>query len=545
MRYKLAAAAVLGALTLFLVAATQPPTSANIQRTVYTDPAYPLVIDQPPGQYTASGDQAVVQRTPVVSVDATYGITERLETSSGTNGTATASNGLFTCSTSADVGSYAEIRSARAVRVRPGEGATFRFDAAFSSTHPLNSLQAAFAFNAVAAYGFGYDGTNGFGLFRRYGGAIEIRRLTLSAGASGSESITVTLDNVPIAVTVTSGSTTLNAFEIASDADFATGGWDAWSNGATVTFIASTGAGAKSGAYSYVNNTGGGTSAGTIASIQAGASNTYEWVYQDEWSDDQVDGRWATVLTNASRMTLDPTKLNNYEIRLASGEGPALFYVLGDADSTHPGEPILVHTMSRANDATTPGARTPAYNVGWTAASLGSAAAMTVAGSFAMGAIDGERASEWNSKAASGVNASVSSSMWVNVLAIRNRGEFASTVNLAEIWPEAVAVFTDSTKGAEFRLLRNPTFDTSSVKPAWTYLDQTNSLAVYATEALPYTDQGEQIYTGVAGNTSAANISLANIPLVLGRGDVLSIAAQVVSGASSSVTAAMTWQEDY
>lgn len=347
----------------------------------------------------------------------------------------------------------------------------------------------------------------------------------------------MTLNDVEVTASLTSGSTTLNAHQIASDADFATASWDSWSNGATVTFIYAGGVGAKAGTYSLATS-GGGTAAGTFSRIQAGADNAYEWTYQSAWNYDHMDG------TGPSGMTLDPTKVNNYEVRLAPGAGPVFYYVLGDADSTTPGEPILVHATLRGNSATSSNTRTPSFNVGWTAASLGSSTALTVQGSYAMAALDGPRASSWNPRGIGGTNAAVTTSTWVNVLTIRNRGEFGATINLGEVWPERLSVYTDSTKGARYRLLRNATLDTGSVTPAWTYLDSTDSVVEYTEGAMPFTAQGEVVLAGVAG-TTAANLDLTNLEIVLERGETLTLGALVISGATSQVTAAMSWREDW
>src|SRR6056300_1728137 len=71
---------------------------------------------------SAFGEAIAIPITPVLQLDGLYGLDPRqFETFTATGGAATTTNTLMQCSTGTSIGGYGVIRSARAVRYRPGQ----------------------------------------------------------------------------------------------------------------------------------------------------------------------------------------------------------------------------------------------------------------------------------------------------------------------------------------------------------------------------------------------------------------------------------------
>ena len=99
--------------------------------------------------------------------DFAYGLNSNVVSSSVTgSGTATSSNQMAVCSTTATTSSSATIRSVRTAKYRAGQGINARFTAQFT-TGVANSAQYAGLFNAQDGYSFGYNGTQFGVLYRR------------------------------------------------------------------------------------------------------------------------------------------------------------------------------------------------------------------------------------------------------------------------------------------------------------------------------------------------------------------------------------------
>ena len=174
--------------------------------------------------------------------------------------------------------------------------------------------------------------------------------------------------------------------------------------------------------------------------------------------------------------------------------------------------------------------------VGWVSASMGSTTNLTVAGASAMMAMQGRGVRD-NVFGGYGVASGVTTE--TQVLSVQVRREFGNRACVAVVIPKILSVATDSTKGAVFRLLLNPTVSGTT---AHAYVDQTNS--VCSTDTAGTTASGGRLI-GVysVGPSGRASIDLDGLNDVLVSGDELVITAQVTSGAASEMTAALTWSE--
>lgn len=481
-----------------------------------------------PSERSAFGELQVASPTPVLQIDAIYGLLDTdVETFSATGGSATASGSLFTVQSGTSVGGYGVIRSVRGLRYRPGQGGLARFTAAFDTPVAL-STQRAGLFTSTNSLEFGYDGTS-FGILRRCCGELEIQTMTVTAAASGAETATITLAGVAQAgCAITAGDVQHNAAEIA-ECTFT--GWNAYSNDDEVTFVA-TSVGDKTGTFSF--SAGAGTATASFVETTAGAAVTDDWTYQADWNVDPMNG------TGPSRMTLDHTMLNVYQIAFQYlGAGAVVFAI----EDTETGRFQEVHRVKYANTSTVPSLTNPSMPIGWTAASLGSSGTnMTVTGASAAAFVQGAIAPRRNPEGV--VDTEAVGSSFEPVISIRNRAVFAGTVNQTEVFPATVRVGIDATgnKPAEVQLILNGTLTGGTALPEWVYRDVNNS-------AVEYDVTGDGVSGGIvvaAGAVSAGGtlvFDLKELGLRVERTETFTVAAAFSSG-SGDITASVTWLEE-
>jgi len=481
---------------------------------------------------TAFGEVMTAQLSPIVGIDAIYGLlaTDHETFTDGASGSATASGSLFTCATGTTIGGYGVVRSRRLLRYRPGVGARFRFTAKFDAG-VANSLLVAGAFNSEDALFVGYSGTT-FGFMRRIAGGAHITRLTVTNGATGAETITVRLDGVDFAVAASGALTAAATAELIAER---VGGYTGWthdtsptSNGSTVTFIQGT-PGATSGSFT-LTSTGG--AVGTFATVQTGAANDSAtgFVARTSWNVDTLDGSRGPL--NPSGMLLDPTKLNVYEFVLPYlGAGTIILRVMNPQ-----GEMIVVHLLQYPNSATTPSLKNPTLRLGWVAASLGSTTDLTVSGASAAAFLEGKESTTRDPFSTS-TTFSAGTTEYV-ALAVRVRGEFGSKLCHRIVLPFSAFLGVEtSNRVVQARVILNPTL-TGTVN--WGYVDQTLSAVEYATPTTLAPSGGRTIATSVV--VSGDSIDLERLGQRLRPGDVLAVAVQTVTS-SSTVAVSVNWQE--
>lgn len=489
------------------------------------------------GPLDAFGDMATSQASPVVQIDAVYNLrTSDVETfidSSPGTGSVTTSGSMFVCQTGAGVGGYGVVRSRRLIRYRPGQGIRLRGTAMFT-TGVANSLQLFGMFTAADGLFFGYDGTT-FGIIRRVAGAVAIHRLTVTTGATGVETITITLNGVAFVLPATSGalSTALTSQYIANQLSLYTGWYSSvspTSNDSTVTWLQNLPA-VTAGAFS-LTSTGG--AVGTFTTLQAGAANTLTTIPQTTWNVDTMDGSHAA--TNPSGILLDQTKLNVYMIKYPFlGAGPTQYFIV-NAESARP---TLVHVDRYSNANIIPSQKNPCFKAGWIASSLGSATNLTVKGASAAAFIEGPVEPLRNPY---GRTSSFTAGTTEYVaIAFRVRAEFYNVVNLSDIWPYNVRVGVEtSNRIVRVRVKLNPTM-TGNVD--WTYNDNTNSVVEYALPVTVTPSGGIVMAGGVASSGSEMVIDLKGLDVRIQPGDVVAITVETASS-TSAIFVAMNWQEN-
>jgi hypothetical protein len=486
------------------------------------------------GPLGAFGELMTMELNPRVQIDAVYGLpTTDTETFTGSTGSATGVNSLFTCQTGVGIGGYGVIRSRRTVRYMPGQGLRLRFTAAFTSPGAALSLQLAGGFTSTDGLFFGFNGTS-FGLLRRIAGAAAIMRLTVTVGTGGAETATVTLNGVGFAVALGAGLTTARVAEEIAER---VGGYTGWtsavspqSNGSTVTFIQGTPA-TTAGAFTLTST---GTAAGTFATVQAGAANddTTGFVPQASWNVDTLDG--SDTASNPSGMMIDPTKLNVFEIVYPYlGAGSIRFRV-----QTTNGNMVTVHRIEYPNTATIPSQKNPVFRLGWIAASLGSTTNLTVIGASAAGFVEGPQFTTRDPFTFS-TSFTADTNNYV-AFALRSRGDFGGTVSQRLVLPHTLITALETTnRVVRLQVYINPTL-TGIVN--WQYVNQSLSCMEYATMTAITPSGGTIVSSGAVPSGSPYDMEIHELDLRLEAGDIIVVTAQAVSGSAVLYTS-MNWQE--
>ena len=130
------------------------------------------------------GEHVSVPITPVFQLDGLYGLDERLfESYESESGSAIASNTLLECRTGTSLGGYGVIRSKRAVRYRPGQGALTRFTAQFTEGSRRLYSKSGILCARASAIQVGFDGDK-FGVLLQNGGKAHIHNIVISSAAT-------------------------------------------------------------------------------------------------------------------------------------------------------------------------------------------------------------------------------------------------------------------------------------------------------------------------------------------------------------------------
>ncbi len=466
---------------------------------------------------TAFGETSVAENYPFVQGNAVYDFVPSnfREYTSG-SGSTQAADGMLQVNTGTSVGGYGAIQSFRSINYKPGEGAMLRFTALFES-NAANSWQGAGLLNLGDELSFGYNGTS-FGTWYRHNGKAEVRTITVTGAAGGSENLTLTLNSVAYTIPLTSGTVNHNAYEIAN--------WLNDSNNQTVwhadqvddtVILSALSDGAKGGTYSFSSS----TATGSIAQDTAGVTKTSEFTAQEDWNGEDVP--W-----------LDPSKGNVYQIEYQYLGFGDIRYLVEDPRT---GRFVQVHTLQYANSNTLPSLGNPSLRTGLYCVSLGSTTDLSVKTASFGGFTQGKREPTRNPRAFSNTQ-SVGTS-FTNVLTIRNRKTYNGHINQVEIEPRLLTVANEASKNIEIeiRATTDPGVEMD--------FNANGTNLVSDTSTTSATISGGRL---LAAFTVAANSSefldLSSLRIRVPPTLHLIVQAKKSSGASADVSAALTWYED-
>lgn len=473
---------------------------------------------------------------PIFQTDAVYGI-DGINLNSGTtvDGTATASDSNFICTTGSTIYGSGFIQSRKRLRYRPGQGAVVRFTGLFT-TGVAQSFQVIGCGHAEDGVYFGYSGAS-FGILYERRGVREVQTLTITTGSSHAETITITLNGTAFSgITVTaSGSTTKTAYEIASHT-FA--GWKVEQIGATVLFVSDS-VGDKTDTFEITTAT---SVVGTFAETKAGAATSQTFIAQTAWNGDTMDGSGDDG--NPSGFQLDPTKYNVFQINIQYlGAGVITFQIEATSDSNNANF-VTVHSLKLPNTLTTTSFGNPSFPFTMSAYSAGSTTDLTIkSGSFAgfiegVKTLQGSRFSYYGQK-----SSTVASGAYYPLFTIRNTRYFSGRTNQSVINLQSISGAVQHNKPVTIYIFRNAT------------LAGTPSFSQYATSSCSYVDtaattctiasNSQILWSQTLGETGDFNFTFPqDEDLTIQPGETITIAARSVSATATEVIAALNTRED-
>jgi hypothetical protein len=338
-------------------------------------------------------DEIVRRTVPDLALFAERATDERVfEQLTLLSGSVSVAQAIATVSSGTTAFAVSELRSLRRVRSQPGAGSRVQFAGQFLAAGVADSLQLFGAFHLEDGLMVGYNGTQ-FGVFHRFDRALEIQALTITAGAAGAETATVTIGGAAHAVPLT-----LNPFPSISNAAFTasevgafgpyadTSGvlWEATAIGEEVIFIRSV-AGVPPAGFSLLST---GAAAGTFAQAQAGDTGSQffaaiglpeETVTDHLESLDPLDG------TGPSRIDFNPLLNNSYSIDAA--QNGAVFSILDPDGKTY--HPFYRATWLNTALSDSLFVRDPRLNIAARVESVGSTTDLGIAVSMMAGGVAG------------------------------------------------------------------------------------------------------------------------------------------------------------
>ena len=484
---------------------------------------------------TAFGEPLAINITPVIQLEAIYGLDpNKFEVYTASGGSVESVNSTILCHTGTSLYGYGVIRSKRSLRYRPGQGALSRFTAAFTTDGATQQgyagyTQRAGLFSQENAIQIGFDGTK-FGILRQDGGKATIYRLTINVGATTSSTVTLTLNNVVYNIPITSGSIQHNAREIGA-ASYP--GWRVNSTDNEVIFL-NTSVGPQAGTFNVTDN--GATFDSTLTLARQGIAHTDNWVYQEDFSVDTLDGN------GDSGAVIDFSKLNVYQINYKwLGVGELRFSV----ENPDNGDMVYFHHIHYSNRHIIPHLANPSMKIGYVAASLGGTGTdIHVRGASMMGGIEGIIAPTSFPDSASTQRTSglVSGGISYHMMSLQNRIVLNDKINTKELVLQSISCAGSSAAGAPIKFIMYKNLPTNTYE--YRYVNKNWSAAtVSAAETVIDTTGSEPIFQFLVSPGSASIVSLHEYRIVIPAGDSISVAV-IGSGVISQADVVLNWIED-
>ena len=461
------------------------------------------------GEVMAASNTAFIQNTGVYEFMPTN---FKEYTSSG--GSTGITNRMFTTECGTTIYGYGAIQSFRSLNYNAGQSGMARFTAVFP-TSVANHWSGVGLVNLSDELSFGHNGVD-FGIWYRRNGLAECRTIAVTGASGGSTNLTLTLNSVAYTIPLTAGTTAHNAYQIATWLNANQSVWVADQVDSTIIIKAESD-GAKSGTYTYSHA----TSTGTITQNKAGATKTSTHYPKSSWNRNTAS--W-----------LDSTKGNVYQIIYPYlGFGDIEFYVKSTEDKGW----LLVHVIEYQNSNSTPSLRNPSLRFGVYSASIGSTTNVSVHCASVALFVNGQTFKTRNPRAVKNTQSVTTS--FTSILTLRNRRTYNYLFNQVEIEPVSISLSSESTKNVEIEIRTNPVF---SGETNFTNVG-TNLVGDIDTTANTYTG-GTLLAAFTLSGGSSKEINLEPFSIRLPPSLQLCIGARVTSGASSNITASLTYYED-
>jgi hypothetical protein len=485
---------------------------------------------------SAFGELLTVSPTPIVQLDALYGIEPQDMTTYASGTGASANTDSTACVFKVQSGTSstgdAHILSKKYMKYRPGQGSLSRFTAGFT-LGVANSTQRAGLTDSEVALCVGYDGVD-FGVVRSTGGKVPIYKLTIDTAPTGSQTGVVTLNGVSKNVTITAGTTAACAAQIAIDGVGGYPGWYTEQIDNTVIFRGINPS-VVPGAFSF-SSTGAGTLAtGTFSTIQAGVAQTDHWTKQADFNMDTLDG--SGDASNPSGMLLDPTKLNVYQISFRWLGVGVINYAIEDEIT---GEMIMFHRQHYTNQNVTPHLSNPSFRIGYTVTNTGNTTNLSVIGASVMMAIEGMLNLTRSSRSRAVNKTSLAKDDLHHVLSLRNSYTYSGKINTNSINLKKLSIGVQSTDPVTIYLFQ----DTTSQSAPLVFNDVPNSITTQSSTTATLNFATEvPIAVFVVGVNGYDNIDIASLLISEPAGSIITFAA-TSPNAITRITIGTMWTED-
>jgi hypothetical protein len=502
---------------------------------------------------TAFGQLDVAERTPQVQVKFPYGINDLItqtllnNTSGGSEVTAT--KGVASITAAGSYPSFAQIRSYDTVRYGPGQGAECMFTAAFPSGGVALSEQHVGAGDDDEGFFFGYEGEN-FSIEHHLHGALEIRNLVITAGASGSGDITITLDGSAVTVAITSGWTIAQVTEaiVAETTAFgnAARGWEVRTNdNICVEFISLIARNATD-TFSFVDTGTTGVTADTFNQATTdvlGAHPSEGSVAQSDWNVDPMDGLgpsgvlmgFGVTPTNAA---LALENLNVFRIQWQYlGAGSISYFI-----EVPSGGWQLVHVIQRAGSSAEASLSNPTLHMNVIAKTEDgySGGDLTIKTASMAGFIQGKE-TLLGVRHSAHATLNTSSTTPLTVLTIDNSVSYQGTRNKTDVYPDQLTLAYEGTKTATISLVLNPTRVDGTV--ALTEVSPTGDSPVKFDTAGTTVVGGIKLVEFSIESAQSKEVNLKPLDMYLRPGDRWVFTATISSGGAADVHVGVTWLE--
>lgn len=463
---------------------------------------------------------------PVFQSDAVYGVNSLIvnPTTSG-SGSATASDSLFTVSTGTTSLSQGIIQSKARIRYRPGQGSLCRFTASFTSPVASSYQIAGMGHSEDGVY-VGYKNTD-FGLLYNNRGIRETRTLTITTKSSTAENITVTLNGVAFSVAVTNGASTATTAWQISNGVYA--GWSAEQIGSTVVFVADSSA-SLNGTYSITAT----TAVGSYVRTKAGQAATETFVKKSDWNGDRLDG------TGGSGVTIDPTKLNVFEIQMQYLGAGTITLMAEVASSSNQPELVVCHELRLPNTLTTTSFGNPSFPFTMAAYSAGSTTNLTVkSGSFA-GLVEGHKILQGPRFSIYDTSTTAKQDAYYTLFSMRNTLYFGGRSNQGVVNILGLTAGVRHTDVVTIFLLRNATLvGTPSfsqfVSGSMMYIDNSATTCTFTNDKL--------IWSGQLGVNGTLGYDFKD-DITVQPGEMITIAARTLAGTVNNLAINLNIRED-
>ena len=479
------------------------------------------------------GELIMAELTPVFQIDGVYGVNayQTIQTISGSGGIS-GSNNMMICSTGGAINSAATIQSKRRIRYRPGQGTVLRFTSLWS-TPSDGSIVISGMGTSESGFYVGYNGTQ-FGVLHTYGGVREVRTLTVTTASTSTQNAQITLDGTSYTVAMTNNNNTLRtAYEI-SRGNY-NNAWAATCIGSTVVFVSgsayprdSTYSVAQSGAVTPI--------AGTFARTVIGVVATSDWVYQDDWNADKLDG------LGASGYTINPAKGNIFQIEYAYlGFGSVVFRVMVTEDNSNNHTFIRFHEFKFPNTLSAPHTTQPSMPFTMTAYSTTSVDTVTVSSASVAAFICGHKELNGPRFSYTRTSTAVSSGAYYVLQTIRNANMYNGRPNQVTVNIISFGGAHDDATPVTLFLLKNATLVGNPNFTQWS----TSSVTYVDTAATTCTiSDNNQIIISIPLGQGGSGFVQFDDEVVLYPGETLTIAATAVTGTATYTISTLNTRED-